>query len=46
MVDGFAEIWLADGDIDCAFATGAETVSRLFINALGRDSADTPRREV
>jgi AcrR family transcriptional regulator len=40
MVDGFAEVWLADGGIECAFATGVETVSRLFINALGLDSPE------
>ncbi len=31
----FAELWLAHGDIDTEFDTAVETVTRLFINALG-----------
>jgi len=31
----FAELWLADRGVDTDFETGVDTVSRLFINALG-----------
>ncbi len=31
----FAELWLAQGEVDCDFETGADTVARLFANALG-----------
>jgi AcrR family transcriptional regulator len=31
----FAEQWLADEGLDCEFEQGVETVTRLFINALG-----------
>lgn len=33
----FAELWLAQGAVDCDFETGVDTVTRLFINALGLD---------
>jgi len=31
----FAELWLAQGAVDCDFDTGVDTVTRLFVNALG-----------
>jgi len=31
----FAEYWLAYGGIDCDFDLGVDTVTRLFVNALG-----------
>ncbi len=35
----FAEYWLAHGGIDCDFDIGVDTVTRLFVNALGIDAA-------
>jgi hypothetical protein len=35
----FAEYWLAHGGIDCDFEVGVDTVTRLFVNALGLDAA-------
>jgi AcrR family transcriptional regulator len=35
MTHRFAEQWLAQDELDCDFDTGVETVTRLFINALG-----------
>ncbi|MFI5046161.1 MAG: TetR/AcrR family transcriptional regulator [Acidimicrobiia bacterium] len=35
----FAELWLGHGAIECDFETGVDTVTRLFVNALGLDSA-------
>ena len=35
MTDRFAEMWLAQGWLDCDLDTGAEQVTRLFVNALG-----------
>jgi len=31
----FAELWLADQGVDTDFETGVDTVTRLFVNALG-----------
>jgi AcrR family transcriptional regulator len=31
----FAELWLAQGAVECDFETAVDTVSRLFANALG-----------
>jgi AcrR family transcriptional regulator len=31
----FAELWLAQGGIDCDFETAVETITRLYTNALG-----------
>jgi hypothetical protein len=31
----FGELWLAQGGIDCDFETGVDTITRLYINALG-----------
>jgi AcrR family transcriptional regulator len=31
----FAELWLAQGQLDCDFEAGVDTVTRLFVNALG-----------
>jgi AcrR family transcriptional regulator len=31
----FAELWLADKDIDCDYDVAVDTVTRLFVNALG-----------
>jgi AcrR family transcriptional regulator len=31
----FAELWLAQGQVDCDFDAGVDTVTRLFVNALG-----------
>ncbi len=35
MTHRFAELWLAHGGVDADFETGVDTVTRLFINALG-----------
>lgn len=35
MTSRFAELWLAQGRLDCDLETGVETVTRLFTNALG-----------
>jgi EthR-like transcriptional regulator len=35
----FAEQWLAQGEVDADFETGVDTVTRLFINALGLGAA-------
>ena len=35
MTHRFAELWLAQGDLETDFETGVDTVIRLFINALG-----------
>ena len=31
----FAELWLAQGELECDFEAGVDTVARLFVNALG-----------
>jgi AcrR family transcriptional regulator len=35
----FAEFWLAQNGIDCDFDVGVDTVTRLFVNALGLHAA-------
>jgi restriction endonuclease Mrr len=30
----FAELWLAEGDLDCAFDVGVDQITRLFLNGL------------
>jgi hypothetical protein len=35
MTNRFAEMWLAQGFIDCSLDEGAEQLTRLFVNALG-----------
>ena len=37
MTHRFAEIWLAEGQVNCDFDAGVDTVTRLFVNALGLD---------
>jgi AcrR family transcriptional regulator len=37
MVERFAEMWLAQGQLDCDADTAAKTVARLFANALQLD---------
>jgi AcrR family transcriptional regulator len=34
MVERFAEMWLAQGQLDCDLDEAAETLARLFVNAL------------
>ena len=36
----FGELWLAQGGIDCDFETGVDTITRLYINALGLSARD------
>jgi AcrR family transcriptional regulator len=31
----FAELWLAQGAVECDFETAVDTITRLFVNALG-----------
>lgn len=40
MTSRFGEIWLAEGRLDCDFETGVDTVTRLFVNALGLSPLD------
>jgi AcrR family transcriptional regulator len=40
MTSRFAELWLARGQLDCDFDAGVDTVTRLFVNALGLDPID------
>lgn len=35
MTSGFAELWLAEGQIEADFEAAVDTVTRLFVNALG-----------
>jgi AcrR family transcriptional regulator len=35
MVERFAEMWLAQGQVDCDLDEAAETLATLFVNALG-----------
>jgi AcrR family transcriptional regulator len=35
MTSRFAELWLAQGQLDCDFEAALDTVTRLFVNALG-----------
>jgi AcrR family transcriptional regulator len=47
MTDRFAEMWLAQGWVDCDLEKGAEQVTRLFVNALGLErTSDAPRRQL
>jgi len=41
----FAELWLAHGGVTSDFDTAVDTVSRLFINALGLDAGTPGRRQ-
>jgi AcrR family transcriptional regulator len=42
ITDRFAEMWLAQHQIECSFDEGVEQVTRLFVNALGL--REQPRR--
>jgi hypothetical protein len=45
MMSRFAEMWLVEGFLDCAFDDAVEQLTAVFVNALGvKEESELPLR--